>query len=178
MTRAAKYVAEEGECAHLAGHDVINTYSVSVPSNVGGSVKGVELNYIQPIGENFGVAANYTYADGKSDNGAPLQGTSKNTYNVSGYFENELFSARLNYTYRSSFYAGVSRTDNYFQSNIGNLGASLAYNINSWASVTLDAMNLNNAKLKYYVELPTVGKQPYAFYDNGRQYYVNFRLKF
>lgn len=163
---------------HLTGHDVINTYSVSVPSNVGGSVKGVELNYIQPIGENFGVAANYTYADGKADNGAPLQGTSKNTYNVSGYFENEHFSARVNYTYRSSFYAGVSRTDNYFQSNIGNLGASVAYNFNDWASVTLDAMNLNNAKLKYYVELPTVGKQPYAFYDNGRQYYVNFRLKF
>jgi iron complex outermembrane receptor protein len=54
----------------------------------------------------------------------------------------------------------------------------VAYNINSWASVTLDAMNLNNAKLKYYVELPAIGKQPYAFYDNGRQYYVTFRLKF
>ena len=44
------------------GQDVYTDLPVSVPTNVNGQVRGLELNYIQPIGENFGVQANYTYA--------------------------------------------------------------------------------------------------------------------
>jgi iron complex outermembrane receptor protein len=164
--------------SETSGQDVFSSYLVSVPHNVNGHVKGVELNYIQPIGENFGVAANYTYADGGTDNGGPLQGTSRNTYNLSGYFENEQFNARLSYTYRSTFYAGVSRTDTFYQKGAGALNASLGYTVTPWATITLDAMNLNDPKLKYYTENAAYGKQPYAFYVNGRQYYVTLRLKF
>ncbi len=170
-------VFKDLQASNAAGHDVYNTYLISVPTNVNGNIKGVELNYIQPIGKNFGVAANYTYASGHADGGKPLQGTSKRTYNVSGYFENERFNARISYTYRSSFFAGVSRTDTYFQSGIGNLAASLGYKINDWMSISLDAMNLNNPKLKYYTQNDAYGKQPYAFYVNGRQYYLNLRFK-
>ena len=169
---------KDQNASHIAGHDVFNTYLVSVPVNVNGSVKGVELNYIQPIGDNFGVAANYTYADGHASNGVPLQGTSKNTFNVSGYFENDIFNARLTYTYRSSFYAGVSRADTFFQSGIGTVGASFGYKINDWASLSLEGLNLNDPELKYYTQNPAYGKQPHAFYVNGRQYYLNFRVKF
>ena len=160
------------------GHDVFSTYLVSVPTNVDGNVKGVELNYIQPIGENFGVQANYTYAEGHTDGGKPLQGTSKNTYNVSAYFENQMFNARVSYTYRSSFYDGVSRTDTYYQAGVGNLAASFGYNVTPWMSITLDAMNLNNPKLRYYTTNPAYGNQPYASYVNGRQYYLNLNFKY
>jgi len=168
---------KDQQASNTAGHDVFSTYQVSVPTNVNGHVKGVELNYIQPIGDYFGVQTNYTYASGSAEDGKPLQGTSKNTFNVSGYFENQMFNARISYTYRSSFYAGVSRTDTFYQAGIGNLAASFGYNINSWMSLTLDAMNLNNPKLKYYTVNPNYGKQPYAFYVNGRQYYLNLRFK-
>jgi iron complex outermembrane receptor protein len=168
---------KDQQASNTAGRDVFATYQVSVPTNVDGHVKGVELNYIQPIGDNFGVQTNYTYASGSAEDGKPLQGTSKNTFNVSGYFENQMFNARISYTYRSSFYAGVSRTDTFYQDGIGNLAASFGYNINSWMSLTLDAMNLNNPKLKYYTLSDKYGKQPYAFYVNGRQYYVNLRFK-
>ncbi|WP_020684077.1 TonB-dependent receptor [Rudaea cellulosilytica] len=166
------------QASETSGHDVFNSYLVSVPHNVDGHVKGIELNYIQPIGDNFGVAANYTYADGGTDNGQPLQGNSRNTFNVSGYFENAQFNARLSYTYRSTFYAGVSRTDSFFQQGAGTLNASFGYAVNSWATVTLDAMNLNDPKLKYYTQSAAYGNQPYAFYVNGRQYYATLRLKF
>ncbi len=168
---------KDQQASNTAGHDVFATYQVSVPTNVNGHVKGVELNYIQPIGDYFGVQTNYTYASGSAEDGKPLQGTSKNTVNVSGYFENQMFNARVSYTYRSSFYAGVSRTDTFYQAGIGNLAASFGYNITSWMSLTLDAMNLNNPKLKYYTVNPNYGKQPYAFYVNGRQYYLNLRFK-
>ncbi|WP_426701592.1 TonB-dependent receptor [Rhodanobacter sp. Col0626] len=168
---------KDQQASTAAGHDVFNTYEISVPTNVNGHVKGVELNYIQPIGENFGVQTNYTYASGSATGDKPLQGTSKNTFNVSGYFENEMFNARVSYTYRSQFYAGVSRTDNYYQQGIGNLGVSLGYNINAWMGLSFDAMNLNNPTLKYYTANPAYGKLPYASYVNGRQYYLNLRFK-
>ncbi|HUH30466.1 MAG TPA: TonB-dependent receptor [Rhodanobacter sp.] len=161
-----------------AGQDVFTTYQVSVPSNVNGSVKGVELNYIQPIGKYFGVAANYTFASGHADQNKPLMGTSKTTGNISGFFENDKFNARISYTYRSSFYAGVSRADNFYQAGVGNLAVSAGYHFTDWMAVSFDAMNLNNPKLKYYTRTDTIGTQPYYFYVNGRQYYVNLRFKF
>ena len=158
---------------------VFADYQVSSPINTDAKVRGVELTYEQPIGENFGVSANYTYANSDSDGAKPVYGTSRNTYNVSGYFENDRFNARLSYTYRSEFYAGVSRTDDFFQDAIGNLSASLGYKVSDRMTVTLDALNLNDPQLKYYSQVNGNGmKLPYAFYENGRQYYVNFRFKF
>ena len=60
---------------------------------------------------------------------------------------------------------------------IGNLSASAGYKVNDWMSISLDALNLNDPTLKYSSK---VGDQmlPYAFYSNGRQYYVNLRFKF
>ena len=78
-------------------------YVLTVPVNSDGKVKGVELTYEQPIGDNFGINANYTYADGEQDDGRDLVGTSKNTYNVGAYFENDTFGARVSYTYRSAW---------------------------------------------------------------------------
>lgn len=152
----------------------IEDYEVTIPINSDGKVKGVELTYEQPIGEFFGISANYTYADGEADGGDPLVGTSKNNYNLSAYFENDVFNARLAYTYRSSFYHGMLRANQYFQDDLGTLAASVGYKATDWFSVTLDAMNLNNPTLKYYV----ADGHPQAFYNNGRQYYLNFRFKY
>ena len=165
------------QASTLAGQDVFSTYTVSVPSNVNGSIKGVELNYIQPIGNNFGVAANYTFASGHADQNKPLQGTSKTTANLSAFYEDKKFNARVSYTYRSSFYAGVARADNFYQAGTANLALSLGYTINDHLSLSFDAMNLNNPTLRYYTKNDVIGKQPYYFYSNGRQYYVNLRFK-
>ncbi len=162
-----------------AGTDVYADYLVSVPVNSNGKVKGVELTYEQPIGENFGFNANYTYVDGEADGGKPLNGTSENTYNVSAWYENSRFNARVNYSYRSSFYAGVSRADNFYQDDFATVSASLGFKATDWLTISLDGLNLNDPKLKYYTENDAVpGYLPHAFYSNGRQYYLNFRFKF
>jgi iron complex outermembrane recepter protein len=160
-------------------------YDLTVPINAKGRVEGVELAYQQAFTDNLGIITNYTYADGKqtSDvqpaaNGGPgddrLVGTSKNTYNVIGYFENKWFNARIAYNYRSAFYSGLDRSTAFTQDSIGTLSASLGYTMNEHFSITLDGMNLNNPTLKYYA-LNT--DQPRAFYKNGSQYYLNFRFK-
>jgi iron complex outermembrane receptor protein len=150
-------------------------YVLSVPVNSSGTVKGAELAWEQPLWENFGFALNYTYADGKEDGGGPLVGTSKNTYNVSGYYENEHFNARLSYTYRSSFYSGLDRQTAFYQDSIGTLSATLGWKFNDAWSITFDAMNLNEPELKYYA---LNRDQPRAFYDNGRQYYFTAHFHF
>jgi iron complex outermembrane receptor protein len=155
-------------------------YNLTVPVNAKGRVDGMEFAYQQAFTENFGFAGNYTYADAKQTSMvAPggdnrLVGASKNTYNVSGYFENAMFNARVAYTYRSAFYSGLDRSSAFTQDAIGTLSASLGYTMNDHFSITLDGMNLNNPTLKYYALNQS---QPRAFYKNGSQYYLNFRFK-
>lgn len=157
----------------------LETYAVSTPINADGKVTGVEVAYEQPIGENFGFNANYTYANGSSahtwaDGSHNLLGTSKNTYNVGAFFENETFGARVSYTRRSSFLISLSGANPYYQDDFGTLSASLSYAPTKWMSITLDGLNLNNPTYKYYqsASIPT------SFYSNGRQYYLNFRFKY
>jgi iron complex outermembrane receptor protein len=161
------------------GGSAVVPYDLTIPVNTSGKVKGIELAYEQPLFGNFGVGANYTYADGEETsgekNGGPLVGTSRNTYNLSGYYEDDRFNARLAYTYRSKFYSGLDRNTAYFQDGIGSLSASLGYKINDNFSVTFDAHNLNDPTLKYFA---LSEDQPRAFYKNGRQYYLNARFKF
>jgi len=191
---------------------IYSDYLVSIPVNVNGTLRGVQLNYIQPIGDNFGLQLNYTYANGHSSGGTllynadgtpgnniaagnrPLFGTSKNTANASVYYEDSHWNARLNYTYRSKFYDGMMVVQAgpgdyhtpgllpYWQAGQGYLSFSAGYKLNEHLSFTFDAMNLNNPKLRYFVNGHQAGlgfgDAPEAFYVNGRQYYltVNFKL--
>ena len=150
-------------------------YVLTVPVNSSGNVKGVELAYEQPLFGNFGVAANYTYIDAHEKGGGPLVGASRNTYNLSGYFENASFNARLSYNYRSAFYSGLDRSTAFSQAATGTLAASLGYKVNDNLSISFDAQNLNNPKLKYYA---LNEDQPRSIYTSGRQFYLNARVKF
>jgi iron complex outermembrane receptor protein len=158
---------------------VVLPYLLTVPVNAKGRVEGTEFAYQQAFTDNFGFIGNYTYADGKQTSfvttgDARLVGTSKNTYNVQGYFETQHFSARVAYTYRSAFYSGLDRNTAFTQDAIGTLSASLGYTINDNWSIALDAQNLNNPTLKYYA---LNQDQPRAFYKNGSQYYLSVRAK-
>ena len=154
---------------------IATDYVLSVPINSSGRVNGVELSYEQPLFGNFGFATNYTYADGKEDGGGPLVGASKNTYNLSGYYEDPTFSVRVSYTYRSSFYSGLDRNTAFYQDDVSNVSASLGYKFSDNLTFTLDGQNLNNPKLKYYA---LNNEQPRSIYQNGRQFYLNARFKF
>jgi iron complex outermembrane recepter protein len=150
-------------------------YALTIPVNTGGKVKGLELAYEQPLFGNFGVAANYTYTDAHEDGGGPLVGASRNIYNIVGYYENDRFSFRLAYNYRSKFYSGLDRSVAFSQAGVGNVSASVGYKISDKFSVTLDARNLNDPTLKYYA---LNEDQPRAFYKNGRQYFLNARFTY
>ena len=155
-------------------------YNLSVPINAKGRVGGAEFVYQQAFTDNLGIITNYTYADGKQTSSLQangddrLVGTSKDTYNLQGYFETKHFSARVSWTYRSAFYSGLDRSSAFTQDSIGELSASLNYTITDNWGISLDGENLNNPELKYY-SLNTT--QPRAFYRSGQQYYLTVHAK-
>lgn len=158
----------------------LGNYDITEPYNATGRVEGAVLDYQQTFFKNWGVEFNYTYADGKQTSGVPLGGTnalvgtSKDTLNAIAFYENQWFSVRVAYNYRSEFYSGLDRSTAFSQAGIGTLSASVVYNVTSYLSVNLDGLNLNNPTLKYYA---LSEDQPRAFYKNGSQYYLTARLK-
>ncbi|HVI05849.1 MAG TPA: TonB-dependent receptor, partial [Sphingomicrobium sp.] len=151
-------------------------FLVTGPVNgAGGTNKGFEINWQQPIAYGFGVIANYTYADAKTSSGGVIDGNSKNTYNVTAYFENSLLSARLAYTFRSKFRSGIDRSTPMWQGNFGSLDGSLIVNVTKNFALTADAQNLTNRKLYYFVGDPTI---PRAYYNNGRTFWVGGKVTF
>ena len=150
----------------------IEEFTITVPVNAKAKNKGIELGYQQALGGGFGMAANYTYADGKDSEGFALVGSSKQTYNLEAYYENDSFSARMAYTYRSDYLVGLDRATSQHEAGSGNLAASVNYKINDRISLQFDALNLNNPVLKYYGDNKD---QPRAFYTNGRQFFFGVR---
>jgi len=150
-------------------------YLMTVPTSSSAKVKGFELAWQQPFGEHWGIMANYAYADADTEDGRPMLGTSKNTYNVGGYFETDKWSVRLSYNFRSSFYSGLDRASAFFQDDVQMVDGSVGYIINDHFTVSLDARNLSNESIEYYAESK---ERPRAAYMNGRQYYLNLRFMF
>jgi iron complex outermembrane receptor protein len=149
-------------------------YQITSPYNTSATNKGVELSWQQPLWNNFGILANYTYADGELDDGGEMLNSSKNTYNVTGYFENERFSARLAYSYRSAYKAGVDRGASQHVDSMPSLAASVNVKLTEHLTLTFDALNLTNETIKMYAENKD---RPRAFYSNGRTFYLGLRGK-
>lgn len=160
-------------------------YQMSAALNTKAEVRGIELNYVQDLGNNFGFNANYTYADGKETGKAPgsacatsnncdMIGNSKNSYNVGAFFENDFFNARIAYNYRSAFLNGLNRNSAIYQDAVGTVSASLGYKFGKNLTITLEGKDLNDPLLKSYA---TNKDQPRAFYKNGRQIYLGLRAQ-
>jgi iron complex outermembrane receptor protein len=149
-------------------------YQITSPYNTSGSNKGAELSYQQPLWGNFGTLVNYTWADGKLDDGGELLNSSRNTYNLTGYFENDRLSARLAYNFRSAYKAGVDRGASQHVDGSPSLAASLNFKLSERLTLTFDALNLTNETISMYAEN---SDRPRAFYSNGRTFYLGLRAK-
>lgn len=154
--------------------ETFTEYQITSPYNTSGRNRGVELSWQQPFLDNFGMLVNYTYADGELDDGGELLNSSKNTYNVTGYFENERFSARLAYNWRSKYKAGVDRGASQHVDDMPSLAASVNVKLTEKLTLTFDALNLTNETIKMYAENED---RPRAFYSNGRTFYLGLRGK-
>ena len=163
--------------------NTFSTYLVTSRVQVDAKIKGLELAGELPLGGGFGVLANYTYVDGEDGDGQPFLGTSRNTYNVQGYFEDDTFSARLAWNWRSDYAIGLlankpgvtTTVGTHRYASGGSLSASIGYKITPQISVTLDGNNLlNPVRSTYYIN----ENAPGYWHEFGRQFFLNLRAKF
>jgi iron complex outermembrane receptor protein len=151
-------------------------FLINVRSNGGGGrIQGFELAFTKPIWGGFGVHANYTFSDAEADSGDPIPGNSTDSFNFTGYFENERLSARLMYTYRSEFFVTFDRTTPLNQDDLFSLDASVVVNVTDYLSLTFDGINLTNEEV---VQFAGDSFRPRAIYDNGRILFAGARFKF
>jgi iron complex outermembrane receptor protein len=178
----------DSRASQQSGQPTFATYTITSPVNVDASVKGIELALQMPLGAGFGVDGNVTLSDSKQDFGScpatqtmtssdpcDMLGASKTTANIGAYFENDRFNVRIGYAWRSSYLAAQDRGTPLYQDAVGQLSASLNWNITKNVVLTVSGQNMNEPILKNYVYNKD---QPGRFYANGAQYYAGLRFKY
>lgn len=169
-------------------------YLINTSTQQKAKIKGVEIAYEQPIGAGFGFTSNVSLAETAVEDGRPMTGASKVAGNIGGYYENDVFSARLVFNYRgkyvSSTTAPAPTANSQGLSTIGgvlmptaptiaapvtNVAASFNYNLTKELQISFNATNLTNpARAQYrYSEL-----EQQKVDVSGRQYYLEARYKF
>ncbi|PIB95609.1 TonB-dependent receptor [Caulobacter sp. X] len=166
---------------------------VLLSSNVNGGdakVTGFEAAYNQSLNflpapfDGFGVQASVTLVDSKANYFAgnrqikdDLVGLSKRSYNLVGYYEKGLISARLGWFWRSRYLSSIGSTTQAqaYIDAYGSLDGSLSYQITPQYAVTLEGSNLTD-EIRY-----VYGKskdQPMEIYHWGRTVSLTLRGKF
>lgn len=115
----------------------------------GGEIDGIELQLNHAFDNGFGIVANYTYVNAN----APMESyadrigmfteSSKDSLNLVGYWENDVYSARAAYNWRSEY---MIRETGYYgnrmHDDFGSLDLSFGWNITDSLSLTLEATNV------------------------------------
>jgi iron complex outermembrane recepter protein len=168
--------APSATCTTVAANLFNCPFTIDKKANSdGGTLKGVELGITQPIWGGLGVQANYTYSDATLRNHQPFPGNSKNTYNLTAFFENKLLSARVSWTQRSNFFLTFDRNSNLDEAALTSLDVAASVNVTNFMAVTFEAQNLTDAKV---VQYDNTLANPRAIYDNGRVYFAGVKLRF
>lgn len=139
-------------------------YAITLPVNGSQEVtiNGIEIGGQLSFGtltdmdiiKNFGILANYTYSKDSGYEGTdyftgetlPFPGLSRNSYNLSLYYEDDLLSLRGSYNWRSDYLINaVGRGNNpEFGEAAGQLDVSASVNVTEKVSVFFEGVNLTD----------------------------------
>ena len=179
----ASFITDKQVLANFPDEDgMMQEWRVTVPSQgQGGSVDGIELQYQQVFGA-FGTVINYTYTDAtaKNEEGQQIQlpGNSKHSGNITGYYEDDLFAARIAYTYRSDFLAPGTAIANQLDTNDAQdfLDASLTWHVTENIDITIEGINLLGEVV--YARHSGGSQTLRTAVDNGSRYFLKatFRM--
>lgn len=168
------------------------TFQVTVPDNgKGATVKGFEIGYRQSFDnwlpapfDGFGVQTSFNYTDSNANYtntvanvSFGLEGLSKYSYSLVGYYEKYGIQARLAYTYRDKFLqvaSGRNGEPEYFDA-YGQLDASVSYDLTDNFTIYTDVINLNDAKEFIYSVSPDRTKE---YRMTGRRVSAGVRVRF
>jgi iron complex outermembrane receptor protein len=167
------------------------TFQVTVPDNGDGAVvKGFELGYRQVFGhlpapfDGLGVQTSFTYAESNANYANTvanvsygLEGLSKYSYSLVGFYEKGRVQARVAYTWRDKFLqvaSGRNGEPEYFDS-YGQLDVGASYNVTDHFTVFVDGLNLTDEEEFIYSVTPDRTKE---FRTTGRRVAGGVRVRF
>ncbi len=180
-----------------SNNDASTIFTVSSKFNTpGGPLKGAEVNFqtsfdfLPGFLSNFGMIASYTYVDSKITycaNAAcnvtirdDLLNLSRNTLNGTLYYEDSKFSIRTSGSYRDKFLLRVpsGRAGSDVQGNISSfyLDAAASYQITPRVRLILEAQNLTNQELGFYMD--SLRQDSYYSSYSGRKVTAGAAFKF
>lgn len=174
------------------------SFFYTTTDNVGeASISGFELAYQQTFDflpeplNGLGLQANYTYIDAEQKatdvaagedanesfrwfDGLPLEGLSKDTANLVLFYENDLFSTRLAYNWRSEYLLNSRDVIAYspiYNMSGGQLDFSFRYNITDTIKAGFEANNLLDAVTETQVQFNQAGMlTPRSYFMNDRRF--------
>lgn len=165
-------------------------FDVYQPINANGTyvVKGVELIAQLPLSmlhrslEGFGINANYTMLDsslaGESDLGVstPMPGLSEKSYNVTVYYENERFDARVSYNHKGEYVESIGyNMYPIWRDDYGQVDVSIGYRLTDSIKLSLKGINLTNQATTGYTMDPAF---PTMYERSGRRISLGLRADF
>nr|WP_315250890.1 TonB-dependent receptor [uncultured Duganella sp.] len=187
-------------CPTLPTTEVVVSRKVNT---AGGPLNGLEFNLQAPFSflpapwNNFGVLANATHVKSKItyitrvDNPttpaneqltqvANFTGLSPNTRNLTLYYEDQKFSARVSAAYRSSYILAVLGDVNGADYTVvdasTNVDMSLSYNLTPQLRVSLEGQNLRDTPLRYGRD--TQRNDTLLYVHSGRTFVLGLNYKF
>jgi iron complex outermembrane receptor protein len=114
-----------------------------------GDIQGLELQYQQDFDNGFGLMANYTYTDTDTaketftDMNPFLSDSSEHAYNLSGFYENDTYSVRVSYNFRSEYMLREEGSyGNRLHDDFGSVDVGAVYHFNDKIDFKLDIINL------------------------------------
>lgn len=159
------------------------TVFVSRPENAEtASITGVEASYqyISPLG--LGFLANVTFVESEAkfegqDEALGLENVSPLSYNLSGFYEDDRFSARLSYNFREGYLETTAGLQNHPESvdDYGQLDFSSSFTINDHATLFVDAINLTEESSYTYSQFTNLIRN---YEENGRRIVFGVRASF
>ncbi|GAA4103929.1 TonB-dependent receptor [Zhongshania borealis] len=151
----------------------------------GGKIYGLELAYQQDLNflpgflQGFGYILNYTYTDSEGSyvdpsepnseyyDGFPFLSTSEDTMNATLYWENDQYSVRLAYNYRSEYLVDpVVLDSSIWQDAVSSLDLSMSAVLSKGLKLSLAATNLTNESDRQFATL-TVGQDGFEGEGNA-----------
>lgn len=170
--------------------DGVYDFDVYQPVNAEGSYKvnGVELVAIVPFDilwqplKGFGVNANYTILDSSLSGQSlikvptPPVGLADKAYNVTLYYENDKFQARVSYNYKGKYVEGIGyEMYPIWRSGYGQTDLSVSYNLNERVQLSLEGINVTDEATRGYTMDPSF---PTMDEKSGRRFSLGLRMNF
>lgn len=180
---------------NLRGGPAAANVTLSQPVNNNGllTINGIELTWVQPLGQffepldGFGYTTNYTLIKQKATAGSSIAfGVPKTTYNVTGYYEKHGYSFRISKVYRDGSQVGGLGQNGIALAGLYeepyqqvDLSASVdlkeAFGFGMDMDVTFEAVNITDEKITRNFQFDGA---IYSQYRAGTTYMLGVRGKF